>query len=693
MKTSLIAVACALAAAAPALAQQADSATGWTSDIVVIAQRESYGEASAVTGTRTATPAEKVPQSVQTLTRKLIEDQELQNLTGALVNVSGVAPSSQAQTVLQPTLVRGFAVNYFIDGMPTYQLPAGVGDPATLVNVDRIEVAKGPTSTLYGGGTGAPLSGLINLVSRDPLLQQASASIGLRAGSFDTWGGNADINLPLGESIALRVAGMAESAGSFIDYVTTDRFAVFPTLLAKLGPDTTLVVRGRYNKLQQTEYAGLPIGLLEPTLQINRNVYAGARDIPRTTVENQALTATLTHHFSDRVEASLSVNRTISKFEEWGTFPYGQIGGTVYNFGNAFLPSDSRKTFATGTLTARIGDGAIRQTVLVGADYDQTKYFGAMYFNTAWATIDYADPLPAPTFGALPPFFFDQNDRLKSFALFAQDQVSIGDRFDLTVGLRWTSLKVRSDVGFAATEDRYSKVTPRIGATFRMIGGITLFAGYSEGFQGVVAGGFYGIKPKPETSQAWEGGLKFSAPVKGLTGTASLYQITRQNVLTSVPNTLFYSQAGEQRARGAELDLIYEPVPAVSILFNYAYTDAKVTKDTAIPVGDRLRAVPQHSARLAARYRVTNGTLNGLEFGSGVTAVSRRELTLPNTLSIKGMALVDAQVSYALGPVTLGVSVVNLLGSKAFEPYQYFGGPYVTPTQPRSAFVTLRAAL
>ncbi|MBN8501147.1 MAG: TonB-dependent receptor [Sphingomonadales bacterium] len=691
MKTSIIALASALTVTSPALAQEEQSPSGWTPEIVVTGVRDGYDVPATVSGTRTATPAERVPQSVQSLTRQLIQDQDLQNLAGALVNVSGVAPTSQAQTVLQPTLVRGFSVNYFIDGMPTYQLPAGVGDPATLVQVERIEVAKGPTATLYGGGTGAPLSGLVNLVSRDPSTARLSVNVGLRAGSFNTWGGDADINLPLGETAALRLSGMAESAGSFIDFVTSDRIAVFPSLLVKLGPDTTFVVRGRYNRLKQTEYAGVPIELLEPAALIDRDVYAGARDMPRTTVENKAVTATLTHRFSDRVEASVSVNRTISSFDEWGTFPYGRIAGTVYNFGSAYLPSESKKTFATGTLTARVGEGPVKQTFLLGADYDTTRYFGAMYFNTAWATVDYANPLPALSFGQNPPFFFDQNDRLKSFALFAQDQVSIGERFDLTVGLRWTSLNVRSDVGFAATDQHFSKVTPRVGATFRLGDGVSVFAGYAEGFQGVVAGGFYGITPKPETSQAWEGGLKFKAPVKGLTGTAAVYQITRQNVLTSIPNTFFYSQAGEQRAQGVELDLIYEPVPAVSILFNYGLTDAKVTKDTTIPVGDRLRAVPKHSGRLAGRYRFLNGAAKGLELGAGLTAVSRRELTLPNTLSIGGTALVDAQVSYDLGPVMVGVSAVNLLGSKAFEPYQYFGGPYVTPVQPRSVFVTLRA--
>lgn len=661
----------------------------WALDeVVVTAQATGYTQPAATSATRTATPLEKTPQSIQTLTRTLIEDQDLQNLTGALVNVSGVTPTSQAQTVLQPTLVRGFAVNYYIDGVPTYQLPAGVGDPQTLVNVQRIEVAKGPTATLYGGGSGAPLSGIINLVSMDPT-DEFGGSVTLRGGSFKTRGGSLDLNLPLGSAAAFRMSGMADKADSFIDYVSSRRRALFPSLLLKLGANTRVVIRGRYNHLAQTEYAGLPYDLLEPTRLIDRHVYAGARDMPRTWVENKGLTATLTHAFANGLVGNVTLDRTTSEFEEWGSFPYGQLSGTLYNFGTAVLPSNTKKIYATATLTAKLGDARLHQTLLGGVDYDRTNYYGAMYFNTAWATIDFANPLPPPAFGPKPPFFFDQTDRLRTFAVFAQDQLGFGDRLDLTLGLRWTKLKVRSDMGFAATDDSYDKVTPRVGATYRLTDGVSLFAGYSQGFQGVVAGGFYGIKPKPETSQLWEGGAKFHGLIPGLTGTASVYQLTRQNVLTSIPNTFFYSQAGEQRARGVELDLVYEPTRSLSVLLNYAYTDAKVTKDGAIPVGDRLRAVPQQSGRLAARYRFAEGTAKGLELGAGVTAVSRRELTLPNTLSAAGTALVDAQASVPIGSFKAALSVTNLLGSNAYEPYQYFGGPYVTPTQSRSAFLTL----
>ncbi|HTU09749.1 MAG TPA: TonB-dependent receptor [Allosphingosinicella sp.] len=693
MKPSLLATAMLVVAPGAALAQdnQTGDAPRWTAnnDVIVTGRPDSYAAPDAATATRTATPVEEVPQSIQTVTRAIIEEQDLRTLPDALVNVSGVVPTSTEQTVLQPTLIRGFGVNYYFDGMPSYQLPAGVADPATLVNVERIEVAKGPTATLYGGGSGAPLSGIINLVSRMPG-DRFGFSGEARYGSFDTFGAEAGLNIPIAPGVGFRIDGSIQSADSFIDFLTSDRYALFPTLAVGLGSDTQFVVRGRYSRIEQTEYAGVPIELLEPARLIDRDVFAGARNAPRTTIESKAVTATLTHRFSSRLEAMVSLNRTITGFDEYSTFPYGQIGGTVYNFGSAFLPSNSHKSYGTAQLTARLGEGGFRHTLLVGVDYDRTNYFGAMYFDPVWGLVDYAAPLPAQSF-TVPPFYFDQRDRLRTFAVFAQDQMRIGERLDVTVGLRWTRLRVHSATVGVTTDDVDHRVTPRVGATFRLVPGLSLFAGYSEGFQGVVAGGFYSIAPVPETSQSWEAGFKFTAPIRGLTGTAALYRLTRQNVLTADSAIPFaYIQAGEQRAQGVELDLIYEPNPAFSLLFNYAYTDAEISKDNVLPVGDQLRAVPRHSGRLAARYRFRDGPLHGLGLGAGISAVSRRELTMPNTISIGGRALVDAQASYDLGPVTLAVSATNLFGARSYEPYQYFGGAYVIPTQPRAFTLTLR---
>lgn len=208
--------------------------------------------------------------------------------------------------------------------------------------------------------------------------------------------------------------------------------------------------------------------------------------------------------------------------------------------------------------------------------------------------------------------------------------------------------------------------------------------------------GFFGAEaPKPETSQNFEGGLKFALTKAGISGTVAAFDQTRDNVATpDLSNPLFSIQAGQQRAKGAEADITWEPTPAFSVLANYAHTEAAVTKDDVIPVGNVLARVPRNSGRVAARYRLLNGPAEGLSFGAGVTGFSSRQDTLPNTVSIPGYASVDAQASYDFGRrYTIEGSAVNLANRRTYDPYEYFGFAVVMPNQPLSAYFTLKIHL
>ena len=130
-----------------------------------------------------------------------------------------------------------------------------------------------------------------------------------------------------------------------------------------------------------------------------------------------------------------------------------------------------------------------------------------------------------------------------------------------------------------------------------------------------------------------------------------------------------------------EADFIWEPTPSFSLLANYAYTEATVTKDFAIngDLGNTLPRVPKNSGRIAARYRILNGAAKGLSLGAGMTAFSARQDTLPNSVWVPGYATVDAQAAYAFGRYTVEVSAVNLGGARAYDAYEYFGFPVVMP--------------
>ncbi|MEM9408345.1 MAG: TonB-dependent receptor, partial [Acidobacteriota bacterium] len=255
---------------------------------------------------------------------------------------------------------------------------------------------------------------------------------------------------------------------------------------------------------------------------------------------------------------------------------------------------------------------------------------------------------------------------------------------DLLLGGRYSRVEIENRPSPA--ED-FEEFTPQLGLTVEITEGVAAFAGYSEGFRAPTFAPLAGTV-EPERSQHREVGVKFGGR-GGVSGTLAAYELTRTNVPTPDPlNPFVQIQTGEQRARGLEADVVWEPLSRLSILFAYAYAETEVTADNSIPLGDRLIRVPDHSGRIAVRYRPRS--LPRLGVGLGATAFSSREITLPNLDEADGGVLTDFQASYRLGPMQIGLSVVNLLDEFLFEPYQYLSQSVVVPTQPRSVFASVR---
>ena len=155
---------------------------------------EGYRALSAAASTRTDTPIERIPASVGVIPRTIIDDQNSASIADATRNVSGVEATNPIQTpAYDGTRIRGFAGEQWLDGIPTYY---NAGDRDSIVNVERIEVLKGPNAILYGGGSGAPLGGAINVVSKLPE-DRVFSTFGAVFGSYALHRSFFDINRPL----------------------------------------------------------------------------------------------------------------------------------------------------------------------------------------------------------------------------------------------------------------------------------------------------------------------------------------------------------------------------------------------------------------------------------------------------------------------------------------------------------------
>src|SRR5271154_4897389 len=156
-----------------------------------------------VVGTGTAIHSDAdISQSVDTIDKKELAEQNLVLLQDALRNVPGVTLNSGEGGAHGDSVnLRGLSIpdSFFLDGV------RDIGQyQRDTFNTDAISVLLGPASALFGRGS---TSGVINAISKQPMLTPLAA-LSVSAGQAGFWRGTADLNLPLGDSAAARLTVM-----------------------------------------------------------------------------------------------------------------------------------------------------------------------------------------------------------------------------------------------------------------------------------------------------------------------------------------------------------------------------------------------------------------------------------------------------------------------------------------------------
>jgi iron complex outermembrane receptor protein len=195
-----------------------------------------------------------------------------------------------------PLTIRGFGAQQWLDGLPVNY---DTGDRDSFANVERIEVLKGPNAILYGGGTGAPTSGAVNVISKLPT-DKASIETGLTFGTNNYLRPYFDVNQPLTDdkTVLFRVTGEYTASDSFVDVVHQDRYSFNPTLTFTDKSDTTLTIQGRISRFEQQGYEGLPaVGTVAGNFRLNPDLFIGPTNIPKSVTEVQGVTVTFDRQF------------------------------------------------------------------------------------------------------------------------------------------------------------------------------------------------------------------------------------------------------------------------------------------------------------------------------------------------------------------------------------------------------------
>lgn len=619
------------------------------------------------TSTKTNLTVMETPQPIAIVFHDIIEQQQAKQLSDVLQNVNGMYVTSSRGNSQDSFGGRGFILgndNMFKNGS---RINSGVFPEVS--GLERVEVLKGANAMLYGN---TAAGGVINMVTKKPKFDFAG-SIGLNAGSWNSYKPTVDIYGPLTKNIAFRVNGAYEYAESFRDVVQSEKYYFNPSFLFNLSPKSQLIVEADYLKNNFTPDFG--IGAVEnkdKSYSLNtglvRNVFLGT-DWQYQDVEQVSTNVTFNHQFDEKWSLNSTVsyqNYTKDYFStervQWGyaanpnRLSWNRPLNRTYN--------EQNYTSAQVNLNGEFNTGSINHKVLIGADADygvadsytyfnpaNNKNYGTNYFYGTNGGTDllYLDNPATWASGSMPDSQKLEKTRVNTrrIGVYAQDFVSLTKEFKVIAGLRWSYIEnmptlntkfktgVKSEVNNSATSDQ--AVSPKVGIVYNPNENLSVFATYTNSFAANTGLDAFTLQSlKPSMIDQYEVGAKKNIWNNALAVNLSVYQISYRdfyqayvdpatNLASTDPRNL-KEFVGKMRSRGVELDITGNPTTNLSIIGGFSYNNS-VYLDTPEKVGyvekQRLVRTPATTANLSVFYTFTRG-IKGLKIGAGAYYIGDR---------------------------------------------------------------------
>jgi iron complex outermembrane receptor protein len=664
-----------------------------------------YAAPNSSFATKTDTPIMETPLNIQVLPKAVLDDQQAIKMDQALKYVSGVTTGQAAGGLTDQPTIRGFFnYNLFRNG---FRIDAsGPEGTRNMANVQSIEVLKGPAAMLYGR---VEPGGMVNIVTKKPL-DTDYYSVQQQFGSFDLYRTSIDATGPIADNknLLYRMNVAYENSGSFRENVDYDKVFVAPVLQWNISPQTTALLELEYRKESNVyDLHARPL-ITDGTRADGTWINPRLADIPRERnlmednrnhVEDKLIGLNLSHKFNDDWTLTEQLNIQLLDRDRMVMTP-GTLLADKRTLNRTLLTSDfftNNSYFTTTNLTGHFNTWGLKHTLLIGGDYYLQDMNSVGYSSTAASRIDIYNPVHTgnppinPTTRAAQSFHTETD----LYGIYVQDQIKLPYNVHVMGGFRYQDVE-QYDVIAKQVAQKADAVTPQVGVLWQPIKWLSLYGNYVENFGTTNGMGQGNTFLPPQTAQQWEGGFKTSFFDDRLSTTISYYNLTKQNIPTTDPaNPTFSIAAGEAQSRGVEMDIKGEILPGWKGIATYAYTETEVLKENnpnTIPVGSRLRGIPEHTSTLWSTYDFQKDYLRGFKVGAGVELVSAKKASLDkNDFNFAGFGVVDLLASYtrnvAKSKVTLQLNVTNLLDK------EYTHDGFAGPGQTRATWGTPRSLM
>jgi len=691
-------------------------------EVEIIGRRESsYKNTSSFSGTKTATAIRDIPQTINYVTKEVILDQGASTVNDVVKNVSGVSQ----YTTYNDFSIRGFRTTgnrnsgNLLNGM---RAQTSLWSASLLANIERVEVIKGPAAALFGNA--AP-GGIINRVTKKPLLQRLH-TVSVNTGSWGTLKTYGDFTGPLNESKSLlyRLNLGYETTDGYRDLQGRNTLTIAPSFSFIPNEKTRFNVDITYYRLDgkvdrgQTIFGDADLY----SVPITRSLSA-TNDFLRETQMNISLG--LTHKITDNLSfnstyLNSSYSEDLREHNQANSYYMQQQGKANTGDPTKILMQAllRQRTFRNNSFNNYFNynftTGLVKHTLLVGYDYFQvellpgasqltaggyllkngktTTTFNPTRLNTYVvdannnpvtnvAVFDLNKPTTGNVMKETGKYIFTSGNTKPtlqtSHGVYLQEQLEVSI-VKLLLGLRkeffmdYINYKENNE-----EKIEQQALIPRVGLVITANDNINFYSTWMKGFEPQTAAiqsepDRYGGPFDPVYSELYEMGVKTDWFNNRLSATASVFKIIQQNSLyDAFPAVIgkpdLKMQIGEEESNGFEFDLAGEITPNWSILANYAYIDARITKTAQNNEKDfdmQRPSTPRHSGNIWTKYIITEGPLKHLGFGAGYNFVTERYGQVgrrTNTTIYPGYGLVNAVLYYKINQIQLQLNLNNVL--------------------------------
>ncbi|MDO7137470.1 TonB-dependent receptor [Algibacter lectus] len=651
-------------------------------------------------------------QVYSTITNQLLVSQSVNNFEDALKNAVGVnklwSSTGRSGDGAGYYSIRGFSVQpQLVNGVAG--ITNGFINPS---NVERVEVIKGPSATLFGSSI-TSYGGLINIVTKKPH-SGTGGSISVAGGSYDFRKLNADVNVSASDKVSFRFNAGYQKDNSFQDYGLKKSVFVAPSISYKVNNKLTLNFAYEASDNEQTNQTFLFFNRSAPLLF--NSVEELNYDREKSLTNNDVVIKNITQNYRGEAVYKISDNWSSQSIVAGGLAKSNGFYTYLFNSANSlnfalYAQDTDAKTRTMNLQQNFTGDfkiGDLQNKLLIGVDYlestiiDQSSGWGYLHSVNAQGDLIFSEPeVNADNLNAILSNLDRNNIETKQnvFGAYISNILNITPSLSAMASLRYDRFEYKGDINDPSDDHQAydeSTFSPKFGIVFQpILNQLSVFANYQNSFSYInpeltaiddndPTAGTQLQSFDLEQANQLEFGVKTNLFNNRLEATVNYYNITVDDKVMGFGASK--QQDGTVKSNGIELEVNASPVNGLNLRGGFSFNDSEVTKSASRSDLIGLRPAEAGADILYnfwGDYQFTQGFAKNFGFGAGFNGSSdyntMNDYTTSGGFTLPAYTVFNASIYYEND-----IFRISVKGNNITDEEYYSGWSTLTPQQNRT---------